>query len=179
MGYFFALRSGNEHRRLRHQPSQIQHYEPPGDCAYLVYHEDISKTNQGGLANEQKEKTKEVYQYANEQDPNRCFVRLYKLHNSKCPKDRPLNAFYLSPLPKQKGTIWYSKSPMGHNTLGKIVSEMMKQAGFEGHYTNHSLRVTSATCLFDAEVDEQLIMTRRGHSSTDDVHAYKRTSDKL
>ena len=68
---------------------------------------------------------------------------------------------------------------MGHNTLGKIVSEMMKEAGFEGHYTNHSLRVTSATRLFDAEVDEQLIMTRTGHSSTDSVRAYKRTSDKL
>ena len=55
----------------------------------------------------------------------------------------------------------------------------MREAGFEGHYTNHSLRVTSATRLFDAEVDEQLIMTRTGHSSTDGVRAYKRTSDKL
>lgn len=44
-----------------------------------------------------------------------------------------------------KGKVWYSKVPMGHNTLGKIISEMMKEAGFEGHYTNHSLRVTSAT----------------------------------
>ena len=68
---------------------------------------------------------------------------------------------------------------MGHNTLGKMVGEMMREAGFEGHYTNHSLRVTSATRLFDAEVDEQLIMTRTGLSSTDGVRAYKRTSDKL
>ena len=120
-----------------------------------------------------------MYQYANEQDPSRCLVRLYKLYNSKCPEDRPPNAFYLTPLPKPKGNVWYSKAPMGHNTLSKIVSEMMKEAGFEGHYTNHSLCVTSATRLFDAEVDEQLIMTRTGHSSTDGVRAYKRTSDKL
>ena len=46
---------------------------------------------------------------------------------------------------------------MGHNTRDKIVSEIMKQASFEGYYTNHSLGVTSATCLFNAEVDEQLI----------------------
>ena len=39
--------------------------------------------------------------------------------------------------------------------------------------------MTSATRLFDAEVDEQLIMMRTGHSSTDGVRAYKRTSDKL
>ena len=56
---------------------------------------------------------------------------------------------------------------------------MMAQAGFEGYYTNHSLRVSSATRLFDAEVDEQLIMSRTGHSSTSGVHAYKRTSEKL
>ena len=84
VGCSFALRSGNEHRRLRHKPSQIQLYEPPGGCAYLVYCEDISRTNQRGLASKKK-KSKEVYQYANEKDPSRCFVRLYKLYNSKCP----------------------------------------------------------------------------------------------
>ena len=57
VGYFFALRSGNKHRRLRHFPSQIQLHEPPGDRAYLVHCEDISKTNQGGLTSKKK-KTK-------------------------------------------------------------------------------------------------------------------------
>lgn len=55
----------------------------------------------------------------------------------------------------------------------------MKEGSFQGHYTNHSLRVSSATRLFDAEVDKHLIMSRTGHSSTDGVHAYKRTSTKL
>ena len=85
------------------------------------------------------------------------------LYNSKCPEDCPPNALYLTPLAKPKGKVWCSKGAVGHNTLGKIISEMMK-AGFEGHYTNHSLCVTSATRLFDAKVDEQLIMMRTGHS---------------
>ena len=44
--------------------------------------------------------------------------------------------------------------------------------------TTQIIRVSLATCLFDAEVDEQLIMSCTGHSSTDGVHAYKKSIDK-
>ena len=178
VGLFFALRSGSEHRRLRHSPSQIELVEPPGGRAYLIYREDISKTNQGGLSS-RKRKPKVVRQYANEENPQRCFVRLFKLYTSRCPKDRPDDALYLTPLRSPKGDIWYSKTPLGHNMLAKTVRTMMEDAGYEGHYTNHSARVTCASRLFDAQIDEQLIMARTNHASTDGVRAYKRASTKL
>lgn len=42
-----------------------------------------------------------------------------------------------------------------------------------------SFRTTSATQLFDAGVNEQIIVARTGHSSTSGASSYKRISHKL
>ena len=73
--------------------------------------------------------------------------------------------FYLRPLVRPREDVWYSCTPVGHNTLASTVSHILKQAGVSGFFTNHSLRATSVTRLFDAGLDEQLIMARTGHSS--------------
>ena len=71
------------------------------------------------------------------------------------------------------------QDPTRSQCLSKVVGSPMKDAGYEGHYTNRSARVTCASRLFEAEVDEQLIMARTNHASTDGVRAYKRASTKL
>ena len=116
-GMFFALRSGQEHRSLR--SAQIELFEPPGQMPYVVYHEDVSKNNPGGI-NHRKVQPKQVVHYANS-DPARCFVRLYKLYCSNCPKDRPKDVFYLTPRAKPDEKCWYTHEPVGHNPLGNTV----------------------------------------------------------
>lgn len=60
--------------------------------------------------------------------------------------------------------------------VSDTVSRLCKAAGFVGFFSNHSLRATCATRLFDADVDEQLIKLKTGHAS-DAVRSYKRVAE--
>ncbi len=64
-------------------------------------------------------------------------------------------------------------------TLSGTVSRLCDGAGLTGHFTNHSLRATAATRMFDAGIEEQLIMHRTGHSSAGGVRSYKRITENL
>ena len=172
---YFALRSGKEHRDL--QFNQIELIEPTDATPYLVYTENISKNNEGGIA-QRKLDSKVVRHHAtNIKNPSRCFVQHYKTYISHLPPERKRDAIYLTPLKKLNGNVWYTKTPVGHNKLGRTVSRLCKTSGIPGFKTNHSLHVTAATRLFHSGVDEQLIMSRTGHRSLEGVRAYKRVSD--
>ena len=70
VGMCFALRSGEKHRRLRYHPAQIELVEPVGGIPYLMYREDVSKTNQGGIQH-RKVENKEVVNHVNEGNPEK------------------------------------------------------------------------------------------------------------
>ena len=171
IGLYFALRSGDEHRQLRHHPCQIQLVEKPGERSYLKYTEDISKNRPGGLKG-RKYQPKTVIHHENVDNPDRCFVQIFKKYSGLCPSDRPDGAFYLTPLKIPKEDCWFSCVPIGRNKL----STMCKLAGIGGFKTNHSLRATAATRLYSSGVDEQLVMERTRHRSIEGICSYKRIS---
>lgn len=162
-GKNFALRGGEEHRRLRYRPAQITLHED-GNERYLKYIEDMSKCNQGGLKSRRIHR-KEVKHYANASCPERCHVRIFEKYMSLCPTEGRDGALYLQPLLKFSGSVWYSRNPLGHNTLRTMTATLAKEAGLSGNFTNHSLRATTATRLFHSGVSEQAIMDRTGHRS--------------
>ena len=64
-------------------------------------------------------------------------------------------------------TCWFRKVPLGHNKLSQVVPRLMKSAGIQSYFTNHSLGATAATRLYD--VDEATIMDHTGHRSINGV----------
>ena len=178
-GLYFALQSGKEHRQLRLYPCQIEVIEKEGERSYLQYTEDTSKNRPGGLKG-RKVIPRVVIHHASTTNPERCFVRLFKKYTALCPKTENQNPdapFYLKQLANPTETCWFSTIPLGHNTLQSTVVRICNAAGIGGFKTNHSLRATAATRLYQLGVDEQLVMEQTGHHSIDGIRSYKRTAD--
>jgi hypothetical protein len=180
IGYHFALRGGSEHRVLRFpgsaNPSQLQLITDADGDEALRYREDlVTKNDQGGLG-KRPQKPKEVFAYGPE-NTDRNIVEIYKTYISKCPVNGRTDALFRQSVRANRLTdeVWYTKQPVGLNTLGVTVKNIMLKAGIPGKWTNHSLRSGCATTLHHANVEEQTIKNVTGHRS-DAVRDYKRES---
>ena len=147
-GLYFSLRSGKEHRQLCRSPCQIELVETP-NSSHVIYREDLSKNHPGGLKG-RNIKPKVVYHHENTQNPQRCFIRLFKKYLSLCASDAPADAFYLQPSNSPSETCWFSRRALGYHPLSTTVSRICKSAGITGYKTNHSL----------GHVDQQTVPVR-------------------
>ena len=179
LGVYLALRGGVEHSNLRRDGcnSQLSIEKDSRGIECLVYHEDpLQKTNQGGLKCKGKNKT--VWVYPVEGDLARDPVFVYKKYIGLLPVNKSCPKLYLRPRKKISPSCWYCDQAYGINKVKTTVREICKKAGLVSRFTNHSLRATCATRMFEHNVPEQIIKETTGHKS-DCVRFYKRTSEEL
>ena len=109
-----------------------------------------------------------------------CHVRLLDLYMSKLPKDaREEDFFYARPLPVapyDPSKPWFYARPVGKNMLNSALKDMCAEAGISGHKTNHSLRATGASEMFEAGVPEKIIKERTSHRSLGALRLYEQTT---
>ena len=181
VGLTFALRGGKEQRSLRapgFDPQIVVKRNEKG-VKFLQYTEDFhSKTNQGGIA-DRKHVNKSVRAYGHSCQ-ERNIVYLYEKYVSLLPKESKSDALYKYAAVSAKRTphTWYVDKPVGINVLSKCVGNLMAKIGREGKFTNHSLRVSAATRMFNEGIEEQVVKEKTGHR-LDAVRAYKRTAEHL
>ena len=65
--------------------------------------------------------------------------------------------------------------PVGWNKLDVMVTTIFKDTGISGK-TNHSLRVTGATRMYNSGIPEKTIQSRTGHKSVEALRVYERPS---
>ena len=178
LGLHCALRGGVEHYNLRRpgRDSQISLDRDQFGRERIVYREDpLQKTNQGGLVCRNVNKVVYIYG-ASRQD--RCPIYHYKKYINLLPESKSCKKMYLrckkNPLP----SVWYCDQLYGINKLKNCVKEICSEGGLEGKFSNHSLRATCASRMYESDIPEQIIKETIGHRS-DCVRIYKRTSDHL
>ena len=114
-----------------------------------------------------------------EQVGEHCHVYLLDMYISKMPeKAKELDYFYLRSLeymPSDPSAPWFYASPVGEHKLGGMVKDMFTDIGISGK-TNHSLRTTGASILFQANVPEKIIQERTGHRSVKALRLHERTT---
>ena len=65
---------------------------------------------------------------------------------------------YMRPLdkiPTSPTKPWYTKQRVGYNTLKGFIPKFFAASGLEGLHTNHSLKATSITRMFKADIPEK------------------------
>ena len=128
--------------------------------------------NQGGLTSRQNIKIVRVFPAS---DKRRCPVRLFLKYVNLLPNGKSCGKLYLWPKQKYTPSVWYCDQPYGKNKVSGVVRKLCQIAQIQGKFSNHSLRATSASPMYQSEVQEQVIKERTGHKS-DCVSMYKRTS---
>ena len=172
MGKVCCLRGGEEQRNLK--LSQLTRHEN-----HFMYSEHGSKNRNGGFYQLGID-NKCVPIYRNEQAGERCVFSLLDKYISKLPEEaKAADLFYCRPLQyfKEDGP-WYSRQPRGKHILNSMVKSMYLEANLPGNYTNHSLRATGATHLFEHDVPEKVIQGISGHRSLNGLRQYEKVGEK-
>ena len=109
----------------------------------------------------------------------RCVVKLLDTYLSLLPPGSPV--FYLRALNEfssEPNKSCFVNQRVGVNWLRNILPELSQKSGCGVRYTNHSLRATAITRMFNSGVPEKLIAENSGHKSTKALRCYERTSSE-
>ena len=174
----FGFRARDESRKLRWGDVQLTQ-DQDGREMLVWLAERGTKTRHGQEKGHQRAFQPKVFATNTE----RCPVKYYKKFKSHRPAEmnEPAASFYLAVRHNRSYSddVWYMKSPLGKNEIGKFLSTAAKRAGLQKEgkkVTNHSVRKTCISRLLDADVPENFVAQLSGHKSTDSLQSYKSAS---
>ncbi len=146
------------------------------ESVYYEYTELIAKNNQHRFKDiNMKNKCTRAYALPGNE---RCVVKLLDAYLTLLPPNAPY--FYMRVLDDADPTKHcVMKQRVGINSLKNILPELSEKSGVGVHYTNHSLRATAITRMFNSGIPEKVIAETSGHKSTKALRCYEHTSQQL
>lgn len=173
-----GFRGSHESRQLKWGDIRLKADENGEE--YLEFNERETKTRTGNSSHIRPFLPK-IFPTPDQKGTPKDPVVAYKTYASKRPSLmlNPESPFYLAINygSKTKSAIWYKCQPLGKETLGRMMSNMAKEAGIPGHITNHSLRRTMCTQLLNAGIAPTTVIQLSGHKNVQSLSNYY-TADK-
>lgn len=151
----FGFRARDESRKLCWGDVQLQKASN-GEEMLVWLNERGTKTRKGQEKGHQRAFQPKIYAIGGE----RCPVKFYKKFTVHRPREMnaPDSPFFLA-VKHNRATndpVWYKKSPLGKNQIGKFLSVAAQNAGIQqgigAKVSNHSVRKTSISRLLDANI---------------------------
>lgn len=173
----FGFRARDESRRLLWGDVSLENDPETGNEILVWKTERGSKTRHG---QDESSGRRAFYPTAQATGNERCPVMYYKMFKSHRPllMNQPESPFYLA-IKHQRNpndNIWYKRSPLGKNEIGKLLSKAAQNAGLPGRVTNHSVRKTCISRLLDSDVPVNFVAQLSGHHNLKSLDAYKSAS---
>ena len=176
--YFFARRGREGFRTLTKDSFTIK--EDDKGIKYLAEsHSEISKNWQGGTSSK-------AWDYSDQRgygiqigESNINLVDVYTFYTSKLSPDN--EALFQKPLKNwEKSEYWFGKTVLGKNKLGQIMKSISEKCGMSRVYTNHSVRATAITIMYQNGIDTKQICKITKHKTEESLKHYisGQTSDQ-
>ena len=97
-------------------------------------------------------------------------MRTYCKYKGKLNKNCPF--FFQRPSKNPKEDCWFDSVPIGHSTLGSMMSTISKESDLSRIYINHSLRAKTVHVLDVARFLDRHIMSVTGHKAQSSLKTY-------
>ena len=179
MSLHFGFRARDESRKLKWGDIKVDK-DAKGDEMLVWNKERGTKTRTGEKAKDEKRKFPPI---ATATGSSRCPVKLFEMfecYRSDAMK-QPGSPFFLAI--KRNLTpadaVWYYDPPLGKNKIGEILTKaraILDTNQSAGKISNHSVRKTTVTRLFDNDVDPIFVSQLTGHKRLESLNSYYRAS---
>ena len=169
----------NESRQLKW--SDLTKKFTSDGVAYLEWNERLTKTRVGDPKDIRKFAPK---MFTNLENSDRCPVQIFDFYSTKRPLSAKHDALFLGvnhSKNRRPDTPWFMDYPMGINRLGEIMGRLAKRAGLDKtgkHFTNHSVRRSMCTQLFQMGVPPLMIAQLSGHKNVSSLTHYTEMSEE-
>ena len=166
--YYFARR-GAENMHTMLKSSFVTHTNPETGLRFITKRDELTKNHRG---NDPTAYSGFIPETGTDDCPFKSFKKyVSKLH----PEQERLWCKSRSSF-KEDDDTWYTKTPVGVNSLQKFLPRLSEKCGLSQIYKNHCIRVTTATLLHQEKFSMGEVQSITGHKSISSLAVYQRTS---